>query len=369
MQLEKNGRWKIDLRWRDPGSKKWNRHAERLPAWVTKETATARCVAFLNAALSGRLNKETDMEATTIKANGQRGQAHAQNRVVDILEPLRRVPLSGWAWVEITPEMAAMLLATDMNEGNRKMSVPWVDMISDDIANNRYERNPHPIVLTEILKVTDGQHRLMGVVKTGIPVVMAVFRGPEAMQCWYVMDSGRRRSDAEKLQRLGETNTAFKISIARNLAMTAMGTSQFKMMSLGMSREWMSVYLDAFEWGFNGGEVALFGGDRRLIRAPVAAALMVAWSVDAAKIDTMTRLLISGEGLTAGSPVHTLREYLIGSRYGMGKSGNSNAEKARSIVFAACHAEIEGRPLKLVKASDRATEFFKLRARRPSSAL
>lgn len=366
--MERNGRWKIDLRWREPGSKRWIRHAERLPAGITKETATARATAFLNAALGGKLNKETQVEKISIGTNGQRGAAHV-NRSVDIMAPLRRVPLSGWAWVEITPEMATILLGADMNVDNRKISAPWVDMICGDLVGTRYKRNPHPIVLTENLLVTDGQHRLMGVAKTGIPTVMAVFRGPEAMESWFVMDSGRRRSDAEKLQRLGETNTAFKISIARNLAMTAMGTSQFKMMSLGQSQEWMACYADAFEWGFNGGEVALFGGDRRLMRAPVAAALMVAWTVDNAKFDTMTRSLISGEGLVAGTPVHTLREFLIGARYGMGKSGNSNAERARSIVFASCHAEIEGRPLKLVKASDRATEFFRLRARRPASDL
>lgn len=70
--------------------------------------------------------------------------------------------------VTITPEMAETLLSK--NARNRVISKHNVDMMVKDIKNGKYELTHEAIAIAEDGSLVDGQHRLMAIKESGIPV-------------------------------------------------------------------------------------------------------------------------------------------------------------------------------------------------------
>lgn len=55
---DEDGRFRIDLRWRDAGSRKWRRYSERFPPGTKAATAKARALHVLNLAMAGELDPD-----------------------------------------------------------------------------------------------------------------------------------------------------------------------------------------------------------------------------------------------------------------------------------------------------------------------
>ena len=76
------------------------------------------------------------------------------------------------AKVKVTPEMAYDLLMK--NNKNRSISRRKVEMIINDIKSDRFELTHQPIAISEDGELVDGQHRLLAVYESGVPVDMFV---------------------------------------------------------------------------------------------------------------------------------------------------------------------------------------------------
>ena len=75
--------------------------------------------------------------------------------------------------ITITPAIADALLKN--NCANRRISLKTVDLYARDMMNGKWEKdNPSPIVLSESGKLLDGQHRLLAVIRSGLPRELAV---------------------------------------------------------------------------------------------------------------------------------------------------------------------------------------------------
>lgn len=72
----------------------------------------------------------------------------------------------------ITPERAKALLQT--NPRNRKVNKFYVDAITKDILNGKYEETHQSIAIDKNGNLVDGHHRLTGIVNAGVPVRMQV---------------------------------------------------------------------------------------------------------------------------------------------------------------------------------------------------
>lgn len=77
--------------------------------------------------------------------------------------------------VNVTPELATQIL--ELNKHNRNVTQTKVDQIAADMTDGRFKFNGMPIVIDDQPDLSDGQHRLLGVVKSGVTVPMLLVTG------------------------------------------------------------------------------------------------------------------------------------------------------------------------------------------------
>lgn len=99
----------------------------------------------------------------------------------------------------ITPDMAKKYLAS--NPRNRNVRPKRVKAIAQDIRNKNWQTNGEPIVFDENGALKDGQHRLHGIIESGIPVEMLVVRGISSEVS--IFDRGSVRSTTDTLRMEG----------------------------------------------------------------------------------------------------------------------------------------------------------------------
>ncbi len=95
-------------------------------------------------------------------------------------------------WVRFTPAIAKRLLK--MNVANRDVKIRGAKQIVEDQKTGSWNNeNPDPIVIDCDGRLQNGQHRLLGVVETGVPIVALVVLGvsPSVME---TLDTGTGRS-------------------------------------------------------------------------------------------------------------------------------------------------------------------------------
>lgn len=105
--------------------------------------------------------------------------------------------------VYITPEIAEHYLS--YNTQNRKESTRSINFLTQQMNKGLFIENGESIVFDKNMKLTDGQHRLMAIIKSGksyhIPVVKGV--NPISMATY---DTGKNRSSADVLSINGFKN-------------------------------------------------------------------------------------------------------------------------------------------------------------------
>ncbi|WP_341216109.1 hypothetical protein [uncultured Wocania sp.] len=98
--------------------------------------------------------------------------------------------------VYITPEVAKHYLS--YNTHNRKPSDRSIKFLTNQMEKGLFIENGESIVFDKNMKLTDGQHRLMAIIKSGksyhIPVVKGV-----AVKSMATYDTGKNRSSADIL--------------------------------------------------------------------------------------------------------------------------------------------------------------------------
>jgi len=114
---------------------------------------------------------------------------------------------------KITPAAAATYLKKNY-EQNRKMREAQVEYLADQIRRNLWVFNGATICFNGGGKLTDGQHRLAGIVKANKSVESLVVRGlPE--RAFHSIDTGQKRTNADILKIAGEKDTVVLACAAR----------------------------------------------------------------------------------------------------------------------------------------------------------
>jgi len=93
--------------------------------------------------------------------------------------------------LEITPDMARMML--DTNTNNRNLSERAVTQFATAMENDNWELNHQGIAFYEGGMLADGQHRLAAIIRVNKPIKMMVTTGMPKSTAM-TLDSGRRRS-------------------------------------------------------------------------------------------------------------------------------------------------------------------------------
>lgn len=89
----------------------------------------------------------------------------------------------------ITPQKAAEYLKK--NRVNRNIRRHTVDKYAEDMRNGAWELNGESICFSENGELKDGQHRLMAIIKAGVPIKSAVCRGVKNTTSIYDIGNGR----------------------------------------------------------------------------------------------------------------------------------------------------------------------------------
>lgn len=104
----------------------------------------------------------------------------------------------------ITPAVAEQMLKANVH--NRDVRKRHVSMLAAAMQRGEWVENGDSIKFSKDGTLLDGQHRLMAVVESGIPITAPVVRDLEG-NAQLTMDTGAKRKFADALKLQGETNT------------------------------------------------------------------------------------------------------------------------------------------------------------------
>lgn len=174
----------------------------------------------------------------------------------------------GIAEATITPEVAALMLATNRDD-NRNKRRGAIGRYADDMANTRWKRTHQGIAFDIFGKLCDGQHRLSGCVESGASFPTLVFFGVGSSAEMAALDTGANRtaSDASKYlvgERIGH-------HLFASLRMFLVGPTGSR---LNATHLWLLEKLDVYKGFGEFHEAANFG---RNVPGPVRAAVMRAY--------------------------------------------------------------------------------------------
>lgn len=112
----------------------------------------------------------------------------------------------------VTPAVAKRWLARNVR--NRRVGQADVDKYARDMTAGKWQITGEAIKFDTNGALSDGQHRLQAVIKSGVSVPMLIVRGvaPGAQE---VMDSGRKRSVSDSLTLNGIKNSSILQAAAR----------------------------------------------------------------------------------------------------------------------------------------------------------
>lgn len=105
----------------------------------------------------------------------------------------------------ITPALAEKLY-TSNTENQRNVSPANLEKITQSITNGTFMLNGESIVCSKSGRLLNGQHRVLAVMNTGIPIWSVLVEGVDDA-CFITFDSGKARSFANALQISGEVNS------------------------------------------------------------------------------------------------------------------------------------------------------------------
>lgn len=217
-------------------------------------------------------------------------------------EPTARVVL-------LTPELAAHLL--DRNPRNRKVSNRNYSIVRRAIQNGEWRLNGEAIKIDKNGLMSDGQHRCLAVVDTGIPIRTFLVEGLES-DTQDTMDTGKSRGIADILAIRGEKNAAaLAAAIRRVYLFESHGLRAATMSSYPTTNhECLAYYAEHPELAD-----LIIPSKRVATAAKVPASLVsllmhVFAQVNAEDADYFFDHLATGEDLTHGHPIQVLRESL-----------------------------------------------------------
>lgn len=248
----------------------------------------------------------------------------------------------------ITPMLAKAYLTS--NTSNRSIRETAVEEYASEMRAGRWKKTHQGIAFDTNGALVDGQHRLLAVVKSGVSVELAVTRGVEA-DTQDVVDAGRKRTTADQLMlRHGVKNANLTAASARSIALIC-GFEKTSTFSIGKAMSVLEVYGPEIQETI--GYAMHFKSARK---APVIAAISFALKSHGEEVREFVSKLVSGDDLKKGSPILTLRNYLINAA---GAKGGAESLSTSSLVLHAIYHHITGGSVQVLRKSDMGAEFFK----------
>lgn len=221
--------------------------------------------------------------------------------------------------VSVTPAMARSYLA--QNSHNRRLSPARVMALAAMMRSGSWVLNGETIIISQTGRLLDGQHRLAAIVEYGRPVDMLIASGaPDAS--FVTIDTGAARSSADILGMKGLVNTAVIAAAAGIIWRLFHAANHTVKVPPAYIVEIVDRYPDLVTWSTRAHRTM-----RITSSATTLAALVYLYTI-ANRSDIALALydgLMTGESLSAGNPILTLRNRMVAMR---GKGNVMNSREA-----------------------------------------
>lgn len=272
----------------------------------------------------------------------------------------------------ISPDQATRYLSK--NTQNRKIRESVVDHYANMMRRNQWLMTHQGICFSDDDVLLDGQHRLLAIVKAGIPVSMLVTRGVShvmdngsQIDVMDVIDCGKPRSVGDQLQLShGIPNPNSVAGACNTIARICAGVGYHRIstpQALAINR----IYGEAIQQAI---KMMSYFKPGRL--SSIVGAIAFAMKSHPDETIRFAEGLASGEHLKKGDPALTLRNWIINSAgRGIGKRGGLSGGVSgvidrgvmTEVVLNMIYAHIEGRPLTVIRRAEGSLEWFRAKQR------
>jgi hypothetical protein len=212
--------------------------------------------------------------------------------------------------VMVTPEIATVLLSYNRpGETNRNLSRSNVRTTTESLSRKNWINTGEPIIISDEAILNDGQHRLTGIIETGIPAVMDLRFGI-SRRAFAATNSGAKRTGGQALLGMGAINTNALAALLRVVLAYQDGMPQGLFSRISNIR-----ILEASERWPEAQEALtiLHRLPKPIANSTMAGLIFFALhSANRAIVDEFFLVVETGEG-KASNPPHKLRETLISS--------------------------------------------------------
>lgn len=220
----------------------------------------------------------------------------------------------------ITPALAAEWLTKA--GPNRRVRPHMVDKYAKDVASGRWRLNGEAIVMSKSGKIIDGQHRLLAIVKAGVPIECFVASGIDD-EAFDTIDIGANRTLADILGIQGYPQASVLAAIARGWwEYERNGRLGLGGMEVPPSIRELEVVVEAHADRFLDAARAT-NAHRHLFRGS-SAAWAIAWmlfgDIDTIDRDFFFSHLETGADIGEGNPIFALRRVLFDAARTRGKN-------------------------------------------------
>lgn len=216
---------------------------------------------------------------------------------------------------EITPIAAAQIIE-HRNTGNRKVAHSKLEQTCSDIREGRFLVNGESIVFSSCGKLLDGQHRLTGCIRTGIPIISLVAFGIDE-DARRTIDTGKLRTAGDIAQLSGVADGNNVTAIARMMIAYRRGNgvnlTRPHDISVGEIIDFIEANPNIHEmnrWSahYQKGLISIMG------RTVLSAARMICEPALGPGIIEYLGQVGSGESIKSGDPAFSVRRRLFGAK-------------------------------------------------------
>jgi len=243
------------------------------------------------------------------------------------------------------------------NTTNRKIRQGSVNYYANEMINGRWKETGQGISFFEDGSLADGQHRLLGIIKSGVTISLPVARGikKDAMGSY---DVGAKRSVGDYLNlHMGEKNANRKAAAICNIVRTFFGTNL--RVSADLTVTILDIYRDQME------QVVSFTHTNHLLRKGwIIAAFTVALKSHP-DVSDFIAAVASGANLKPNSPELAFSRWIA-------QSENTRAslnDRYLRIAYTALYAFIKGSNVSLLRPSNIGINYFRKREQETISLL
>jgi len=244
----------------------------------------------------------------------------------------------------ITPKRAMEYL--ENNISNRKLDMRHIEFLARQMTNGSWIDNGDSIKFTESGVLSDGQHRLYAIAKSGKPQTVVVVKNLHE-DAFKTIDVDRKPRNLSTIFDLeGFKNTTALAAILRMVSRFLPDgnySENFSRLSTADAEEILQSFPELFDWA------RIYANSKLFATSPLANSMLVGCAIIFGRSNwgrtsplEFVKMVATGEGLNKHDPALTLRNRVLRVRM----SGATPARKETiGMIIKAWNYEQEGKPL------------------------